>query len=87
MVSSDASSHTDGGDSTSTGTPITTTSSNSSDSLVPAAPPPKKFRRRSVPSKQAMKVECIDVDEASSSAPPATLFRESDHYPTDHVDP
>ena len=87
MASSDASSHTDSGDSTNTGTPSTTSSgSSSSDSLVPAAPPPKKFRRRGVPRKPTLKVECIDVDGASSSAPPATLLCESDHYPTDHVD-
>ena len=86
MASGDASSHTDSGDSTSTGTPSTTTGSSSSDSLVPAAPPPKKFRRHGVPRKPAVKVECIDVDDASSSASPATLLRESDHYPTDHVD-
>ena len=86
MASSDASSHTDSGDSTGSGTPSTTTSSSSSNSLVPAAPPPKKFRRRDVPSKLAVKVECIDVDDASLSTPPATLLRESDHYPTNHVD-
>ena len=85
MASSDASSHTDSGDSTSTGTPSTTSSNNSSDSLVLAAPPPKTFRRCGVPNKLAVKVECIDVDDASSSAPPATLLRESDHYPTGHV--
>ena len=86
MASSEASSHTDSGDSTSTGTPSTTSSNSSSDSLVAAAPPPKKFRRRGVPSKLAVKVECIAVDNGSSSAPPATFLRESDHYPTDHVD-
>ena len=86
MASSDASSHADSGDSTSTGTPSTTTSSSSSGSLVPTAPPPKKFRRRGVASKPAVKVACIDVDDASSSAPPATLLRERDHYPTEYVD-
>ena len=35
---------------------------------------------------KTVKVECIDVDDASSSAPPTTLLRESDHYPTHHVD-
>ena len=87
MASSDASSHTDSGNSTSTGTPSTTSSSttSSSESLVPAAPPTKNFRRRGVPSKPAVKVACIDVDDASSSAPPATLLRKSDHYPTDYV--
>ena len=29
-----------------------------------------------------VKVQSIDVDEASSSAPPATFLHESDHYPT-----
>ena len=73
MASSDASSHTDSGDSTSTGTPSTTSSSNSSDSLVLPAPPPKKFRRCGVPNKPNVKVACIDVDDASSSAPPCLL--------------
>ena len=86
VASSDAPSHTDSGDSTSTGTPTTSSSSSSSDSFILAAPPPKKFRRRGVPSKPAVKVECIDADDASSSAPPATLLRESDHSPTDQVD-
>ena len=64
MASNDASSHTDSGDSTSTGTPSTTTSSSSRDSLVPAAPPTKTFGRRGVPSKPAVKVACIDVDDS-----------------------
>ena len=86
-ASSEASSHTDSGHSTSSGTPNTTSSSSSnSESLVPEAPPPKKFRRRGVPSKPPVKVECIDVDAASSSAPRTTLLRESDHSPTDCVD-
>ena len=86
MASSDASSHTDSGGSTSIGTPSTTSSNINSDSLLPEAPPPIKFRRRGVPSKPAAKVACIDVDEASSSAPPAALLRESDHCPTNYVD-
>ena len=86
VASSDASSPTDSGDSTSTSSPSTTGSSSSSDSFIPAAPLPNKLRRRGVPSKPAVKVNCIDVDDASSSAPPATLLRESDHSPTDQAD-
>ena len=37
-------------------------------------------------SQLAVKVACIDVDDASSSAPPATSLRESDHSPTHYVD-
>ena len=86
VVCTDASSHTDSGDSTSTVTPSTTGSSSSSDSFIPAALPPRNVRRRGVPSKPAVKVECIDVGDASSSAASATLLRESDHSPTDQVD-
>ena len=38
-----------------------------------------------LPRCQILKVECIDVDDASSSAPPATLLRESDHSPPVYI--
>ena len=83
-TASGSSSRTDSDASTSTTTP-TSSSTSSSESPVPVEPPVKNFRRRGTPSKPTVKVECITVDDASSSAPPATLLRESDHYPTDCI--
>ena len=85
-AASESSSRTDSDASTSTATPTpSSSSSSSSESPVRVEPPVKKFRHRGTPSKPTVKVECIDVDDASSSAPPATLLRESDHYPTDYI--
>ena len=83
-TASESSSRTDSDASMSTATP-TSSSSSSSKSPVPVEPRVKKFRRRGTPSNPTMKEECIDVDNASSSAPLATLLRESDHYPTDYI--
>ena len=85
FAASEPSLRTDSDASTSTTTPPTTTTTSSSESPVPVELLFKKFRRRGSPSKPIVKVECIDVDDASSSAPPATLVRESDYYPTDYV--
>ena len=81
---SDSSSCTISDASTSTATP-TTGIGISSESPISVEPLAKKVRRRGIPSKPTVKVECIDVDDKSSSAPPATLLCESDHYPTDYV--
>ena len=54
--------------STSAATP-TSTSTRSSESPVSVKPLVKNFRRRGIPSKPTVKVECINVDDASSSTP------------------
>ena len=64
---------------------VTPTTSISSESPIPVEPLSKTFHRRGIPSKPTVKVECIDVDDTSSSAPLATLLRESDHFPTDYA--
>ena len=58
----------------------------SSESLVPVEPHAQKFRRRGIPGKPTMKVECIDVDDVSTSAPLAALLCQSHHYPNDYVE-
>ena len=82
---SDSSSHTSSDSSTSTATPPPPAA------MVVSSPFLSNHLRKSFaalpsPSKPTVKVECIDVDDASSSAARATLLGESDPYRTDYVE-